>query len=235
MNQLREISFYATPPHECNYLPARWATTLFVDPVSSEDKEVYGALSQQGFRRSGEYIYKPYCEACQACVAVRVPVFRFQPRRSQRRVWKKNSDLTVTAVPPEYNEERFQLYRDYIACRHEGGGMDNPTPQGYKQFLCSPWADTVFYEFRLHGRLLAVAVADRFAHGLSAVYTFFDPRYSSRGLGVYAVLWEIRETMRMGLKWLYLGYWIKDCQKMSYKMDYQPLQCYQEGEWRNIF
>jgi len=112
--------------------------------------------------------------------------------------------------------------------------MDNPTPNGYINFLTSDWSETVFYEFRLKKQLVAVAVVDHLQNSLSAVYTFFDPLFQERSLGVYAILWEIEETKRLKRDYLYLGYWIKGCQKMSYKIEYQPLEFYSNGIWQHV-
>jgi len=225
------LLFYATPPHECSYLPGREATTLFADPRFPKNAWLYTVLSQNGFRRSGQHIYRPRCAACSACVPVRIPVADFRPRRRQQRIWRRNHDLRVLRRDPEFRAEHFQLYRHYINTRHAGGGMENPTPRQYMEFLTSPWADTQFFEFR-HGReLLAVAVVDVLVNGYSAVYTFFDPGRARRSLGAYAILWEIAEARRLGLDWLYLGYWIDQSPKMRYKRDYQPQEHYRDQRW----
>ncbi len=225
------LSFYATPVHECSYLPEREAVTVFADPEFRKDTALYSVLSRYGFRRSGQHIYRPRCPACQACVPVRVPVREFKPRRSQRRAWRANQDLQVIAREPLFDEEHFGLYRRYLESRHKGGGMDDPTPDQYMEFLASPWSDTVFYEFRLDGRLLGMTVVDQLEDGLSAVYTFFEPESSHRSLGVFAVLCALAQARRQGLDWLYLGYWIKDSRKMSYKTEYQPLEFFRSGHW----
>ena len=225
------LSFYATPEHECSYLPSRNAVTVFADPEFRKDTALYSVLSRYGFRRSGQHIYRPRCPGCHACVPVRVPVKEFTPRRSQRRAWRANQDLQVNATEAQFNREHFDLYCRYLAARHRGGGMDDPTPDQYMEFLASPWSDTVFYEFRLGRRLLGVTVADRLEDGLSAVYTFFDPECAGRSLGVFAVMWELDQARRLGLDWLYLGYWIKDTPKMRYKTEYQPLEFFRYGHW----
>ncbi len=231
--QHQPLNLYATPPHECSYIPGTQATTLLLDPHLRKDQPLYNRLSAQGFRRSGEHLYRPHCQHCLACESVRIPVWEFQLRRVQKRIYNKNSDLSIRACAPVYRSEHFQLYCRYIAERHRGGGMDDPTPDAYMQFLTSHWSETCFYEFRLDGKLLMVAVVDLFNQGLSAVYSFFDPsaHYASRSLGSYAVLFEIQEARRLELNWLYLGYWIKNSPKMHYKINYQPLEHYVQGEW----
>ncbi len=225
------LSFYATPVHRCNYLPNRDAVTVFADPEFDKNNHLYTVLSRYGFRRSGQHIYRPRCPSCNACVPVRVPAAQFVARRSQRRAMRANADIEVTARQPVLDPEHFELYCRYLNSRHPGGGMDNPTPKQYLEFLTSPWAHTIFYELRQGRRLLGVCVVDRLEDGLSAVYTFFDPAERQRSLGVFAVCWEIAETRRLGLDWLYLGYWIKDSPKMCYKTEYRPLEFLCRGSW----
>jgi arginyl-tRNA--protein-N-Asp/Glu arginylyltransferase len=231
MNNRINFNVYETFPHACNYLPNRLATTVFVDPYLRINLSLYDKLSRQGFRRSGEHVYRPQCQKCNACIAVRVAVKQFVPRRSQRRTWQRNQDLVVSAAAPKFKRQHFELYCRYLLARHEGDGMDNPTKNSYMHFLTSSWSKTVFFEFHLKKQLVAVAVVDHLEKGLSAMYTFFDPDYSARSLGVYAILWEIEEAKRLNLDWLYLGYWIKDCRKMSYKTEYQPLEYFYQGAW----
>lgn len=229
-----QLHLYTTPPHPCNYLGDHQATTVFIDPNMPKDMNLYEILSQHGFRRSGEYLYRPHCHGCEACIPVRVPVNLFAPNRTQRRIWKRNQDLVVSQVPACYKQEYYQLYSRYINTRHIGGGMDNPNIENYKTFLICSWADTVFYEFRLDNQLVAVATVDVFSNGLSAVYTYFDPELEARSLGTFAVLWEIEQCKQQGLEWLYLGYFIKACRKMRYKVAYQPLEYYYHGVWQTM-
>jgi arginine-tRNA-protein transferase len=233
-NPVAHLGFYATRPHPCGYLPGLQASSLVADPSARLTTEVYSQLVDYGFRRSGEHVYRPHCLACNACIPVRLAVADFKPRRVQRRTWTYNTDLNVIRRPADYDPEHFALYRHYISRRHSGGGMDNLDRHQYLEFLTASWCDTVFYEFRLGQRLLAVAVVDHLLQGLSAVYTFFHPDEQARSLGTYAVLWEIEETRRLGLAFLYLGYWIKDCPKMRYKSAFGPLQIYRDGRWQEV-
>jgi arginine-tRNA-protein transferase len=226
-----DLAFYATPPHPCSYLEDRRAVTLFTDPKAGMSPEVYSALAEVGFRRSGEYVYRPRCPRCEACIPARIPVTEFVPNRSQRRIARANADVTVTPLPAEYREEHFLLYRRYIRSRHADSGMDVDSVEQYLSFLTSTWSDTRFVEFR-HGRqLLAVSVVDRMSQGLSAVYTFFEPD-SKRGLGVNAVLWQLGEARRQGLPYLFLGYLIDESPKMAYKRQYTPLELFLRGQWQ---
>ena len=134
-------------------------------------------------------------------------------------------------VDAKFHQEHFDLYQRYIASRHAGGGMENPDQASYMDFLTASWADTAFIEMRHDKQLLAIAVVDFLNDGLSAVYTFFDPSAHKRSLGRFAILHEIEKTNELGLKWLYLGYWIEECQKMAYKSEYLPHERLVNGKW----
>jgi len=234
-NDAKRLSFFLTPTHECSYLPEREARTVFADPAAEPDARTQTALAAHGFRRSGRYIYRPSCPGCRACVPVRVPVTEFRPSRSQRRTRKRNADLQVTPRPAAFDAEHFALYNRYQQARHPEGQMLARSENQYLEFLTSPWADTRFYEMRTPaGELLAVAVVDRLAHALSAIYTFYDPGLPQRSLGSFAILWQIGEAARLGLSWVYLGYWIAESPKMRYKMQYRPLEAFQDGVWQRL-
>jgi len=228
----QSLTLYLSPPYGCSYLPQQLATNAVVDPNAKLTPALYNHLLNRGFRRSGNIVYRPHCEQCQACVATRVPVEDFQPNRNQRRTWKRNQDLTTLSTPARYTEEYFQLYQQYLAHRHASGGMDNPTPQSFKDFLLTDWGETRFVEFRQQGKLLGIAVADAVPDGFSAMYTFFDPAASQRSLGTYAVLWLIEAAKMENKPWVYLGYWIESCQKMQYKTRFQLIEGFQGGEWQ---
>lgn len=233
MTSLRELRFYVTPEHDCSYLPERQAKTLFLDPRAQVDRRLYSQLSELGFRRSGGHIYRPHCEHCRACISVRIPVAEFQPSKSQRRIERRNADLSVRAVPCQLTHEYYDLYERYINQRHADGDMYPPSPDQFCSFLVEGGMDSCFYEFREpDGTLKAVAVTDILDQGMSALYTFYDPEATRRSLGAFAIIWQIRQARRTGKDWLYLGYWVQDCRKMNYKTRYHPLEMLIEGEWQ---
>jgi len=225
------LSFYATPEHDCSYLDDKQAITLFADPHAELDNHIYSTLSQYGFRRSGKHIYRPSCPTCSACIPIRIPVNEFKAKRIHKRTWKANQDLEVTILSAEFHQEHHQLYNKYIQSRHPDGGMNDPDPDKYIEFLTSEWSITRFIEFRLKDTLVAVAVLDQLEDGFSAVYTFFDPGLTQRSLGTLGILWSIEFTRETGLEWLYLGYLIRECPKMSYKTQFQPQQSFIQGKW----
>ncbi len=226
-----ELRLFQTGEHPCGYFPERQARDLVLDPQDSRLGELYPMALGWGFRRSGDLVYRPHCRQCRACVPVRIPVARFAPDRSQRRCLARNADLDYRVLPAERSDEQFALYRRYLAARHANGGMNDHGPHEFDQFLVGSWSHGRFLEIRAQGRLLAVAVTDVTALGLSAVYTFFDPDEQARGLGTFAILQQIAWAQRAGLPHLYLGYWIDGHRKMDYKRRYQPLEYFDGRRW----
>jgi len=228
------LDLYITPEHPCGYLPGRAARTVFVDPEIAMDDRLYSLLASHGFRRNGPHVYKPHCEGCRACVPLRIPVAEFEPDRGQRRVWKRNRDLRVKSLDTMSHPEHFALYKRYLAARHPGGGMDGSGEPEYAYFLSNPWGRTRMLAMHGPQGLAAVAVTDELEDALSAVYTFFDPSLAGRSLGTYAILWQIEEARRRGLKWLYLGYWIAESRKMAYKDRFRPYEHLGVGGWQRV-
>jgi len=233
-SSMRDLKVYTTYPHSCSYLEDQEATTLFVDPRQTVDKNLYSKLSVLGFRRSGNHIYRPHCTHCDACIPARIPVGEFQLRRGQRRVQRRNRDLMVLACNDIRDDEAFDLYQRYVSLRHADGDMFPPERSQYEAFLNNAWDCTRYYRFYDKGVLIAVAVVDELEDGLSAIYTFFDPSADKRSLGTFAILWQIEKALELGLDYLYLGYWIRGCRKMSYKSDYRPLQVYVNSRWTTL-
>ncbi len=230
----QQLRFYATAPRPCTYLPDRSAVSVFADPEATLSSEIYQQLAPLGFRRSGSDLYLPACAACRQCIPVRVAVQAFRRSRSQQRVWRRNRDVSCTPLDAVYRQDHFELYSRYLSHRHAGGGMENPTPEDYLNFLAGGWSDTRFLEFRTGDVLLGVAVTDCLTDALSAVYTFFDPDFEARSPGTLAVLTQIEMARQSGLDWLYLGYWIPGSRKMAYKNRFRPLQVFRSGHWRKF-
>ncbi|MEM7099792.1 MAG: arginyltransferase [Pseudomonadota bacterium] len=226
-----QAQFFLTPKHPCSYLSRANAQTLFYDPRQIITSDIYQALTDQGFRRSGSHLYRPHCGACQACIPTRVPVESFQPTRSQRRVLKKNKDLEIRIEEAAFSRRHYHLYERYISLRHADGDMFPASEDQFRSFLLSPWSDCLFLSIYEGQKLLSVAVTDKQPQGLSAIYTFFEPNEQSRSLGVFSILTQIELASEWDLPYLYLGYWIKDCDKMNYKTAYRPTQLYVNNNW----
>lgn len=233
---LRDLRFFVTVPHACSYLEDRRASTLFLDPQETPDLDVYDRLTQQGFRRSGRHLYRPHCEGCSACISVRIPVALFQPSRSQRKITHRNADLTLSFLPSGFNQAHYQLYARYIQQRHADGDMYPPSAEQYRSFLTLERDYAQLMEMRLGDRLVAVCAFDALRHGLSAIYTFFDPapELERRSLGTFAILSLAAHARTLSLPYLYLGYWINECQKMAYKQNFHPLEQLDGRHWRPL-
>ena len=234
MTDLHQLQFYATPEHSCSYLENRQAKTIFVDPDADLDKRDYSTLSDLGFRRSGNHIYRPHCDSCSACISARIPVELFQPSKSQKRVLNLNQDIQTYSHTPTYNDEYYALYERYIRVRHSDGDMHPTSREQFESFLVQSQYNTRFIEFRTDQTLVGVAVVDYLEHGISAIYTFFDPDQQHRSLGKLAILKQIQLARSEGLPFLYLGYWVKNCHKMAYKADYYPIQLLIAGHWVHL-
>lgn len=234
MRETEQLRVFHTGDHVCGYFPDRIARDLLLDPRDPQLAQHYQMALTWGFRRSGDLIYRPHCQGCRACMAVRIPVGKFQPDRSQRRALARNTDIDVRIVPAQRNDEHLALYRRYLQARHPGGGMDEHGAVEFDQFLVGSWSDSRFMELREHGshRLLGVAVTDISEDGLSAVYTFYDPEQQQRSLGTFAILQQIAWAKRDGRDHLYLGYWIAGHDKMDYKRRFQPLEGFDGRHWR---
>ena len=226
------IRLFLTEPHPCSYLENHSATTAFVDPVLPLSAPLYDRLSDSGFRRSGKYLYMPHCQNCNACQPSRIPVSAFVPSRQQRRCSKNNRDLKVSLCDKINGDEHFVLYSNYICRRHADGDMYPPTRDQYDDFIGTPLEFTRFLEFRHNEKLLACSVVDILDRGISAIYTYFDPAETRRSLGVMAILAIIDQARRLQLPYVYLGYWIADCQKMSYKTNFRPVEMLIDGNWQ---
>ena len=225
------LQFYTTTPYHCSYLPDHSARSQVATPIHLIDNKTYSELVRAGFRRSGIFTYRPHCDFCSACLPIRLDINHFKPSRSQRRAMAQHASLTSNEVELRFDEAHYQLYQRYQNARHAGGGMDQDSRDQYAQFLLQTHVDSRLIEFRENGVLRIVSIIDVLDDGLSAVYTFYDCDLPHASLGTFAVLWQVAECQRLGLPWLYLGYWISQSKKMAYKENFHPLSALRDGEW----
>jgi leucyl-tRNA---protein transferase len=234
--------FYLTAPAPCPYLSGRKERKVFTHLVGEKAPEINDMLTQGGFRRSQNIAYRPACESCRACVSVRILVDEFLQTNSMRRISRRNGDLVGQQLPSAPSSEQYSLFRRYLDYRHTGGGMADMTALDYAMMVEDTHVETMLIEYRRRGPdtaitgrgqgpLVAVALTDVLSNGLSMVYSFFDCEQSNRSLGTWMILEHVERARRMGLPYVYLGYWVKGSPKMEYKIRFQPQQHLTMSGW----
>ena len=227
--------FFSTAPLPCPYLPDRMERRVVTELIGRDAVALHEQLSLAGFRRSHGIAYAPACAGCDACKAVRVLAGEFRPSHSQRRVWKRNADITGAFCDPSATHEQYRLFTAYQKGRHGNGDMSKMDFFDYQGLVEDSSIETHLIEFHDGGgTLVGACLTDSMANGLSAVYSFFDPGLENRSLGAFMILWLIDEARRRGLDYVYLGFWIPDCAKMAYKVRYQPMEIRTAEGWERL-
>lgn len=232
--------FYVTAPQPCPYLDGRVERKLFTALQGESAMQLNDTLSRQGFRRSQNVLYRPSCAECNACMSARIRVDDFKPTRSQKRVMKRNADLTRRATAPWATEEQFDLFRLYLETRHADGGMADMDIFEFAAMIEETPIRSRVIEYTMpdpegtEDLLKAVCLTDVLEDGVSMVYSFFDPELAPRSPGTWLILDHIEIARAAGLPYVYLGYWVPGSPKMDYKAKFPALEIYRNGGWEPL-
>ena len=230
-----KLRLYQSMPYSCPYIPTNTAHHYTTEPNLVLNNDIYSQLINIGFRRAGERIHRPNCSSCKQCVSLRIPVAKFSSSRSQKRIINKNADLSISIVTEPKQQDYYSLYFKYISQRHPETESMQEVQDTFEHFFFSPWSNSFAIETRLaDNKLICVAICDPLEQGWSAVYTFFDPDYAKYSLGTFSILSQIKLLQQHQLDYLYLGYWIKDCDKMNYKTQFKPCEGFIDEQWITI-
>lgn len=239
LNQKITAQFFLTANQPCPYLPDRQERKLFTTLRGSGARDVNDQLSLRGFRRSQSVAYRPACADCGACLSVRVPVTDYQLTTSQKRIMRRNKDLERRACAPWATEEQYELFRDYLGERHHDGGMADMELCEFASMIEETTVKSRIIEYHDHSlcpdnSLVASCLTDIMGDGLSMVYSFFNPEYAKRSLGIFMILDHIAIAREAGLPHVYLGYWVPGSRKMAYKANFTPYEYFRSGAWTRV-
>ncbi len=227
--------FYTTAPLPCPYVPGRTERKIVTELTGADAEALHDRLSRAGFRRSHNIAYAPVCPGCRSCVPIRIQVGGFSLNRTLRRIAKANAAVEGFEVPPRATPEQFALFQRYQQARHGDGDMATMGFYDYRAMVEDTPIETLVIEFRdPDDRLIGACLADRLSDGLSAVYSYFDPALTGRSLGTWAILWLVSRAERLGLPYVYLGYWVPESRKMAYKARFRNSEILSGGAWRRL-
>ena len=230
-----KLKLYQSTPYSCPYIPGNTAHHYTTDSSQYLSKDIYSQLIDLGFRRTGDRLHRPNCLNCKQCISLRIPTADFQASRSQKRCLAKNADLSVEIKPSPDHCEYFDLYNQYILSKHPESEIMHGVEDTFENFLFCNWSETFAVEFRLPSNdLICVSICDPLMQGCSAVYTFYSIEHPQRSLGIFSILKQIELSKEKNLDYLYLGYWIKDCDKMNYKSQFKPCEGFKNEQWTII-
>lgn len=209
---------------------------LFTALQGEGAERLNNSLSQQGFRRSQNVLYRPSCAECSACLSARISVADFEASKTQRRTIRRNAHLTRKATSPWATEDQYALFRKYLDARHADGGMADMDVFEFAAMIEETpiRSRVVEYIDERDGQLQGVSLTDLLDDGVSMVYSFYTPDRPQASLGTYLILDHVNIAKEASLPYVYLGYWVAGSQKMGYKAKFSGLEVYLGGEWRKM-
>lgn len=208
----------------CSYISGN-SQTIHYKIIQECTKDQCETLILRGWRRFGTMYFRPICSDCHACESLKIDVEHYQFSKSERRILRKNNHLSVHIQPPSMSTDHLELFYRYHAYKHKTRNWDAPKidPKNYHASFVNGHGDfgyeILYFE---NNKLIAVDLVDILNDGISSLYCYYDPHRNSLSLGKYTLLEQISLAKRLGLKWLYLGYYVQGCQSLEYKATYLP-------------
>lgn len=212
--------------YECAYLPDK-KVRMYYKYVLQSSVEFNTAVVQRGWRRFGRYYFHPICEGCDACKSLRIDVERFTPSRSQRKAQNRNKDTRIVIQKPTMSQMHIDLYNKYhdFKSAKDGWKQKGISYREYQEnFVEGAYDFGKEVLYIRDDKLIGVDLIDVIEDGISAIYFYYDPEYSRYSLGTYSLLYQIELAKILGLKWIYLGYWVDGCKAFAYKPSFKPQQ-----------
>tara|TARA_Y100000310_G_scaffold242656_1_gene246825 strand:+ start:23 stop:739 length:717 start_codon:yes stop_codon:yes gene_type:complete len=228
------LNFHRLLPRPCPYLPGKKEHLLFTDLTKFVSKKTLEKLVSEGFRRSENIFYKPSCKHCKACMSSRVVVNNFLFSKNFKRILRKNQDLKFKIVKPKTNHDHYKLFKNYLKLRHSKGDMTDMTYLDFRTMLEISPVDTKILHLYKNNKFFGAMLYDIYENSYSANYSFYNPKFKSRSLGTFLILKLIEQAKIEKIKYLYLGYYIKECKKMSYKINFKPIEILKNKNWETF-
>ena len=231
LHRCRPLPMRLSMKSACPYIMGKIEQRIAVD--INYKPALHDSLARAGFRRVENWIYKPACPNCEACVPWRVNVRKFQPSRNMARIIVANRDLVRRIIEPNPTSEHYRIFKSYVKHRHEDGQMARMNRLEFSNMTSNSPIETSLIDYQdQNQKLVGSVLTDLQQDGLSAVYSFFDPYETNRSMGTYMIIDLINYAKELNLPWLYLGYYVAQTQKMRYKSRFQPAEIYYQGSWK---
>ncbi len=210
----------------CPYFSGRRALSVY-HTLKNPSTEMADIYLNEGWRRFGNFFFRPNCENCSNCIPLRIEIEKFKPTKSMRRSLNKNKLIRLEIGIPEASIEKVNLYNHYHfhQMKKKKWSFYKFDLETYRVYFCEPMAFAKeFRYFDSSGRLVGVGYVDFQTDALSSVYFFYHKDWASSSPGFFSMLTEIEQAKLFGLKYYHLGYYVKGCLDMNYKLRFQPYE-----------
>ena len=221
-----EFTDFCTLDYPCAYLEGR-DTRMLYRYTEDADEGFCTSVIRRGWRRFGNFYFYPICAGCSECKSLRIDIERFRMSRSQKKAWRRNLDTGIIVRSPTLSDDHTELYNKYHSWKAQNDGWK------YKKINLSEYYEN--FAQGAHGfgkevlyirddKLVGVDLIDIVEDGISAIYFFYDPDYAYYSLGTFSLLYQMEIAKSLGLRYIYLGYWVNGCKAFAYKKRFSGLE-----------